>query len=69
MTTREFIQHLILNGELDDEVVLEISIPDKMRDQRFFELSPSHVMHLNDFPNQTIVDCKIMTHGDDNNAA
>lgn len=59
MTTREFIQHLILNGELDDEVLFEIALPEAMVGKRFYELYPAHVMHLNDSPNVTVIDCKV----------
>ena len=60
MTTREFIQHLILNGELEDEICVEIKVPKNCEDQ-FISFYPNHVTRLDYFGvqrNETLIECK-----------
>ncbi len=56
MTTREFIQHLILNCELDDPVSIEAKI-----DNRYVHLKPSHAFRVgeDDCP-ETLIECKLL---------
>jgi len=58
MTTREFIQHLILNSELDDPVYIEIKIPDNVSG-RYISFSPAHVTRIDVADcKETLVECK-----------
>lgn len=57
MTTREFIQHLLMNGELDDPVTIEVNVPaGKMG---FMTFKPAHVTRIGDVTeNETLIECK-----------
>jgi len=58
MTTREFIQHLVMNGELDDPVKIEVHVPENT--SGFISFDPAHVTHIGgeyDEP-ETLVECK-----------
>ena len=59
MTTREFIQHLILNCDLDDEVHIEVRIPDNT-EHRYISLDPAHVTRIGEYTEQpeTLIECK-----------
>ena len=59
MTTREFIQHLILNGELDDQIRFEIKLPDDPH-SRYLSYEPAHVVRLGEEVGsvETLVECK-----------
>lgn len=59
MTTREFIQHLILNADLDDPVYIEVKVPDNVSG-RYLSFEPAHVSQIgtNDIGIETIVECK-----------
>lgn len=58
MTTREFIQHLILNCELDDPVSIEVPIPDGIS-RGFHSFEPAHASRIGieDDP-ETLIECK-----------
>lgn len=56
MTLREFVQHLLLNGELDDELTIEAKIPEDCSG-KFTCLRPTHVTHTDD--RITYVDCVV----------
>lgn len=57
MTTREFIQHLVLNGELDDPVSIEIYVPSGR--SGFMTFEPAHVTRIgDDYDPETLVECK-----------
>ena len=58
MTTREFIQHLVLNGELDDQLEIEVHIPDGVEGPSYHCFVPSHVTHINDYKQITLVECR-----------
>ena len=56
-TTREFIQHLIMNGELDDPVEIEVNVPSDKAGFMTFE--PKHVTRVGDeIDPLTLVECK-----------
>ena len=59
MTTREFIQHLILNCELDDPVYIEVSIPEGSP-KRYITFEPAHACRIgSDEDNtETLIECK-----------
>ena len=58
MTTREFIQHLLLNAELEDNVSIEVQIPDK-RVGSFISFEPAHVTRIGDDSyHETLIECK-----------
>lgn len=58
MTTREFIQHLILNCELDDPVLIEVLIPDGIsRGYHSFEPTHASRIGIEDKP-ETLIECK-----------
>jgi len=62
MTTREFIQHLLLNGELDDEVCIEIKLPENP-ERSFYSYTPTHVTRVSEWADtkaETVIDCKLM---------
>lgn len=63
MTVREFIQHLLLNGELDDRIMIEVMIPEGIEGRRFISFSPAHVTHIEDIDDisETLVECKPWT--------
>lgn len=46
MTTREFIQHLLLNADLDDDVVIDVRIPEDTQTGRFVSITPTHVTKI-----------------------
>lgn len=54
MTMREFMVHLILNGELDDELVIEAKVTGN-KENTFMDMDPTHVIHTDD--GITFVDC------------
>lgn len=57
MTTREFIQHLLLNCELDDPVYIEVKVPEN-NERRYLSFEPSHVTRFSaDIP-ETLIECK-----------
>jgi len=57
MTTREFIQHLLLNGELDDPVEIEVNVP--FGETGFMTFEPAHVTRVgDDVDPETLVECK-----------
>ena len=59
MTTREFIQHLLINCELDDPVHVEVKIPENVSG-RYISFTPSHVTRVgddDDWP-ETLIECK-----------
>ena len=58
MTTREFIQHLVLNCELDDPVSIEVLIPDGMN-KGYHTFEPAHASRIGieDMP-ETLIECK-----------
>lgn len=63
MTTREFVQHLILNCELDDEVSIEVHLPDDVK-PGFFCMIPVHAYRLGeglDCKGETLIECKGVT--------
>lgn len=60
MTTREFIQHLILNCELDDDVSVEVNLPDDVK-PGYFWMTPEHAYRLGDgldCRSETLIECK-----------
>ena len=57
MTTREFIQHILLNGELDDQVSIEVLVPDNQ--YGFITFEPAHVTRIGDLEeSETLIECK-----------
>ena len=56
MTTREFIQHLLMNAELDDPVNIEIRIPEE---RRYMWFAPKHVSRIGegDGEFETLIEC------------
>ena len=54
MTVREFIQHLLMNGELDDTVSIEVVVPES-ENEKIMSFSPNHVTHFDD--GTTLVEC------------
>lgn len=57
MTTREFIQHLLLNGELDDPVTIEVNVPAGR--MGFTTFNPAHVTRIGDTEgHETLIECK-----------
>ena len=60
MSTREFIQHLLLNCDLDDPVHIEVRVPEDMS-CRFLTFEPAHACKLgNDDDDNpvTLIECK-----------
>ena len=59
MTTREFIQHLLLNCELDDPVHIEVKIPENVAG-RYLTFEPAHASRLGDdsYEPETLIECK-----------
>lgn len=58
MTTREFIQHLILNCELDDPVSIEVPIPYGIS-RGFHSFEPAHASRIGIEDNpETLIECK-----------
>jgi hypothetical protein len=60
MSTREFIQHLLLNAELDDKVCIEVTIPDNI-DRKHLSFEPAHVTRIEPSfgdPSETLIECK-----------
>lgn len=60
MTTREFIQHLILNCELNDKVTIEVNLPDNIK-PGFYRMVPTHAHGIGGCfgdPSETIIECK-----------
>lgn len=58
MTTREFIQHLILNCELDDPVAIEVKIPNDAAG-RYMSFTPAHASRIGVEDNpETLIECK-----------
>ena len=59
MTTREFIQHLLLNCELDDPVNIEVRIPNNCT-RRLLCFEPAHAFRVGDDSEcpETLVECK-----------
>lgn len=62
MTTREFIQHLVLNGELDAEVIIEVKTNRDIKAGHYIRIRPAHVCHLGPddcgCDEETLVECK-----------
>lgn len=57
MTTREFMQHILLNGELDDPVTIEVFVPDNKYGFTTFE--PAHVTRIGSLEeSETLIECK-----------
>ena len=56
MTTREFIQHLILNCELNDEVTMEVQLPSNVQPGAYFRFKPAHACHFDEDP-ETLIEC------------
>lgn len=57
MTTREFLQHIILNCELDDPVTLEARIGEG---QPLVHLVPVHAYKIGeDYEPETLIECKL----------
>ena len=56
MTTREFIQHLILNCELDDPVSIEVKIPNG----NYATFEPAHATRIGGCCDEyeTLIECK-----------
>lgn len=59
MTTREFIQHLLLNCELEDPVYIEVRIPDGYHN-RYLSFEPAHATRIgeNSEEPETLIECK-----------
>ena len=59
MTTREFIQHLLMNCELEDPVHVEVCIPDNFRN-RYISFEPAHASRIgvDDDNPVTLIECK-----------
>ena len=57
MTTREFIQHILLNAELDDPILIEVQIPEN-NERRFLSFEPAHVSRIDAGKPETLVECK-----------
>ena len=57
MTTREFIQHLILNCELDDKVTIEVKTNRDIEAGHYIRIRPAHAFHLGDDQDETIIEC------------
>lgn len=59
MTTREFIQHLLLNCELDDPVHIEVKIPENVAG-RHLTFEPAHASRIGDdsYEPETLIECK-----------
>ena len=55
MTTREFIQHLLLNCELNDPVIIEVRVGG-----RCMVFEPAHATRIGDFDEvpETLIECK-----------
>ena len=62
MTTREFIQHLILNCELDDPVCIEFRVPDN-HNGKYVRMSPTHATRIGELDEssacETLIECKL----------
>lgn len=61
MSTREFIQHLILNCNLDDPVMIEIKVPSETdKVGRYLSYEPAHATRIGecDGEYETLVECK-----------
>ena len=58
MTTREFIQHLIMNSELNDPVEIEVQVPSDK--SGFMTFEPAHVTRIGGEvgEEETLVECK-----------
>lgn len=57
MTTREFIQHLILNCELDDPVEIEVDVPESV--SGYISYEPAHATRIGDGDcSQTLIECR-----------
>lgn len=57
MTTREFIQHILLNCELDDPIYIEVKIPENVTG-RYLSFEPSHVTRIGGECYETLIECK-----------
>ena len=59
MTTREFIQHLLLNCELDDPVEIEVKVPENYYN-RHLSFEPAHATRIGDDSDcpTTLIECK-----------
>ena len=59
MTTREFMQHLLLNCELDDPVHIEIKVPENVAN-RYISFCPAHASRIGDdeCDRITLIECK-----------
>ena len=61
MTTREFVQHLLLNCELDDPVMIEVKIPDdSAKLGRYLSFEPKHASRIGETSDEfeTLIECK-----------
>lgn len=59
MTTREFVQHILMNADLDDKVEIEVTVPANT-DQTLFHVYPAHVTKIGDTLSEsvTLIECK-----------
>ena len=58
MTTREFVQHLLLNCEPDDPVHIEIKVPENVAN-RYISFCPAHASRVGDDDDcVTLIECK-----------
>ena len=61
MTTREFVQHLLLNCELDDPVMIEVKIPDASNKLGcYISYEPRRASRIGETPDEfeTLIECK-----------
>jgi len=55
-TVRELIQALLINGNLDDEVTVEVVVVDKHDGESCFQTHlPKYVYHMDD--GETVIEC------------
>lgn len=59
MSTREFIQHLLLNCELDDPISIEVVLPAELH-RKVLSYEPAHVTRLGEEFGEamTLIECK-----------
>lgn len=60
MTSRELIMSLVLNCNLDDEIKVEVMLPNGTNNEgdpcyRFVQFEPRHVVHFPD--NDALIEC------------
>ena len=63
MTAREFMQHILLNVDLDDPVQIEVRVPDN-NERAYLSYRPTHVTRLGGDdscdPPVALIDCKLI---------